>query len=283
MTVFGLIGHPISHSKSPQIYEKIFFSETIHGLDYRLFDLADLAELPELLISNPAIQGFNVTLPYKTEIIDYLDILSPESKSINAVNTVLVKRNHPPIESISRIQIPNNGRKQNPFKLLSNKNISLHGYNTDSIGFDQTLTSLIESTQITPKHCIILGNGGSANAVKWVMRKKKISCTVFARTTKNGDIHIRNMTELAAHPLPPKTLVVQTTPLGMYPNEMECIPFPFHNFIRCHIGIDLIYNPKETQFMKQFHHAGGFIVGGNQMLEGQALASWKLFKTQLLA
>lgn len=283
MTVFGLIGHPISHSKSPGIFEKFFASEKIGPLDYRLFDLANLAELPELLISNPEIQGFNVTLPYKTEIIGYLDILSPESKSINAVNTVLVKRNHAPIESVARLQMLSSSRKPNPFKLLSNKNISLYGYNTDSIGFEQTLTSLIESAQITPKHCIILGNGGSANAVKWVMQKKHISFTVYARKRDDGDIHIRNMAELAAQPIPPQTLVVQTTPLGMYPNELECIPFPFHKINPTHIGIELIYNPKETQFMKQFQHAGGFIVGGNQMLEGQALASWELFKTQLLA
>ena len=266
----GLIGHPVSHSKSPEIFREKFDREGFSNASYELFDLATLDHFDVWIqqqanVDVPLI-GFNVTVPHKTQIIPFLTTISAEAQAIQAVNTVVVSRN--PITH----------------------EIQLHGHNTDVDGFAKSLEIVnemriekqnpqsalktISDSAIT--HAIILGNGGSAKAVRHILNQQNIS---------NFTVHwgriVETNTPFDTYQIPPNTLIVQTTPVGMWPNIEAHIEFPFNQLNPSHVVIDLIYNPSKTTFMQKCEERGAITLNGQTMLHAQAETAWQLFKSAL--
>ena len=266
----GLIGHPVSHSKSPEIFREKFDREGFSNASYELFDLPTLDHFDEWIqqqanVDIPLI-GFNVTVPHKTSVIAYLTKISDEAKAIQAVNTVVISRNK------------------------IDQKIELHGSNTDVDGFAKSLEIVnemrtekqnpqsalqtISDSAIT--QAIILGNGGSAKAVRHILNQQNISNF----TVHRGRI-VETNTPFDAYQIPPNTLIVQTTPVGMWPNIEAHIEFPFNQLNPSHVVIDLIYNPSKTTFMQKCEDRGAITLNGQTMLHAQAETAWQLFKSAL--
>ena len=249
----GLIGHPVSHSKSPEIFREKFDREGFSNASYELFDLTTLDHFDVWIqqqanVDIPLI-GFNVTVPHKTAVIPYLTTISDEAKAIQAVNTVVISRNK------------------------IDQKIELHGHNTDVDGFTKSL-EIISDSAFT--QAIILGNGGSAKAVRHILNQQKISNF----TVHRGRI-VETNTPFDAYQIPPNTVIVQTTPVGMWPKIEAHIEFPFNQLNPSHVVIDLIYNPSQTTFMQKCEERGAITLNGQTMLQAQAETAWQLFKSAL--
>ena len=266
----GLIGHPVSHSKSPEIFREKFDREGFSNASYELFDLPNLenfgAWINQQANADIPLLGFNVTVPHKTQIIPFLTTISAEAQAIQAVNTVVVSRD--PITH----------------------EIELHGYNTDVDGFAKSLEIVNEMRieKLNPQsalqtisdsaitQAIVLGNGGSAKAVRHILNLQNIPHFTLQR----GRI-LETNTPLNEIKIPPHTLIVQTTPVGMWPNIEAHIEFPFHQLNPTHVVIDLIYNPAQTTFMQKCEERGAITLNGQTMLNAQAETAWQLFKSAL--
>ena len=266
----GLIGHPVSHSKSPEIFREKFDREGFSNASYELFDLPNLenfgAWIKQQANADIPLLGFNVTVPHKTQIIPFLTTISAEAQAIQAVNTVVVSRD--PIT----------------------QEIQLHGHNTDVDGFAKSLEivnemriaklnpqsalQIISDSAIT--QAIVLGNGGSAKAVRHILNRQNIPHFTLHR----GRI-LETNTPLNELQIPPHTLIIQTTPVGMWPNIEAHIEFPFHQLNPTHVVIDLIYNPAQTTFMQKCEERGAITLNGQTMLNAQAETAWQLFKSAL--
>jgi shikimate dehydrogenase len=266
----GLIGHPVSHSKSPEIFREKFDREGFSNASYELFDLPTLDHFDVWIqqqanVDVPLI-GFNVTVPHKTSVIPYLTTISDEASAIQAVNTVVITRNK------------------------IDQNIELHGHNTDVDGFAKSL-EIVNEMRIEKQNpqsalqtisdsaitqAIILGNGGSAKAVRHILNQQNISNF----TVHRGRI-VETNTPFDAYQIPPNTLIVQTTPVGMWPNIEAHIEFPFNQLNPSHVVIDLIYNPSQTTFMQKCEERGAITLNGQTMLNAQAETAWQLFKSAL--
>ena len=266
----GLIGHPVSHSKSPEIFREKFDREGLSNASYELFDLATLDHFDVWIqqqanVDVPLI-GFNVTVPHKTYVIPYLTTISDEAKAIQAVNTVVITRNK------------------------IDQKIALHGHNTDVDGFAKSL-EIVNEMRIEKQNpqcalktisdsaitqAIILGNGGSAKAVRHILNQQNISNF----TVHRGRI-VETNTPFDAYQIPPNALIIQTTPVGMWPKIEAHIEFPFHQLNPSHVVIDLIYNPSQTTFMQKCEERGAITFNGQTMLHAQAETAWQLFKSAL--
>jgi shikimate dehydrogenase len=266
----GLIGHPVSHSKSPEIFREKFDREGFPNASYELFDLPNLenfgAWIKQQANADIPLLGFNVTVPHKTQIIPFLTTISAEAQAIQAVNTVVVSRD--PIT----------------------QEIQLHGHNTDVDGFAKSLEIVNEMRieKLNPQsalqtildsaitQAIVLGNGGSAKAVRHILDLQNIPHFTLQR----GRI-LETNTPLNELQIPPHTLIIQTTPVGMWPNIEAHIEFPFHQLNPTHVVIDLIYNPAQTTFMQKCEERGAITLNGQTMLNAQAETAWQLFKSAL--
>lgn len=206
---------------------------------YEIFDLEKIEEVQQLF-EDKNLLGFNVTIPYKIDIIPYLDELSEEAEKIGAVNTVLIK----------------NGKKI--------------GYNTDAFGFEKSLLLLKKDHQ---NRALILGGGGAAKAVQYILEKHSIPFTIVARKSA---LNFKNLTKeiVSEHPI-----IVQCTPVGTFPNVENCLDFPFEGITEKHLVIDLIYNPNYTQFIKKSAEKNAKTLNGFFMLEQQAENSWKIWSS----
>lgn len=242
---FGLIGYPLDHSFSPTYFEKKFRRENIEDAEYLLFPLSDITQIRHFVKQNPTLQGFNITHPYKKEILPFLDDIDDEAARVSAVNCVLVQR-------------------------IGTKNL-LKGYNTDVIGFAQTLAQLHLDT---PTAALILGTGGAAQAVATALKKSGCSITFVSRSKKSNTLTYESLTSeiIRQHPL-----IINTTPLGMFPNNNNFPHIDYENLTQNHTLIDLIYNPEETLFLKKGKAKGAQICNGMTMLISQAEASWKIW------
>ncbi|MEI7488487.1 MAG: shikimate dehydrogenase, partial [Chryseobacterium sp.] len=205
-----------------------------------IFDLNEINEM-EGLYSTPDLLGFNVTIPYKEKIIDYLDELSDEAEKIGAVNCVLIK----------------DGKKI--------------GYNTDAVGFEKTLLLHKKPYQDS---ALILGNGGAAKAVKYALDKQGIASKTISR---NSEINFDNLDKETVEN---HKIIVQCTPVGTFPNVEDCLNFPFDGLSKEHLIIDLIYNPNYTQFIIKASEKGAKTVNGYYMLEQQAEKAWEIWNFQ---
>ena len=248
MDLYGLIGYPLGHSFSARFFEEKFRRE---GFDasYRNFELQDISELTDLLAKHPNLRGFNVTIPYKQQIIPYLTTLSPQARTIGAVNTVCVRRD-------------------------SDGNVTaLEGHNTDAPAFARTLAPLLPLNAVS---ALILGTGGASKAVKASLDALGIACRFVSRQPSAGQLEYSGITEdvMASH-----KLIVNTTPLGMSPKVDACPPIPYELLTSGHICYDLIYNPAQTLFMSRSVEMGATVKNGLDMLHLQALLAWKIWQS----
>jgi shikimate dehydrogenase len=243
MNQFGLIGYPLSHSFSKKFFTEKFEREALVGYSYENYPIDSIDQIAALIKANPFLKGLNVTIPYKESVLPLLDVVSEPVKEIGACNCIVIK----------------NGR--------------LKGYNTDVIGFGNTLKKKLQAHHT---HALILGNGGAAKAVAWVLRQLNIAYKFVSRNAGNSDITI-DYSALTETLLKTHTLLVNTTPLGMYPSVNDCPAIPYQYITENHFFFDLIYNPGETLFLKKAKLQGAMIENGAEMLVIQALESWKIW------
>lgn len=241
MTKYGLIGYPLSHSFSKKYFTEKFERESIQDHVYELFPIESIGELPNLLKAETALKGLNITIPYKEQVISYLDEQSDVVKAIQACNCICIRDG----------------------KLI--------GYNTDVLGFEKTLERQLK---VSHKHALVLGTGGAAKAVHYVLQKKGIDYLEVSRAKREGNITYNELDEkiMASH-----TLIVNTTPLGMYPNLDESPSIPYHLLNEHHYLYDLVYNPAKTRFLVEGERRGAQIENGADMLVIQAEASWDIW------
>ena len=244
MKRYGLIGHPLKHSLSRFYFNEKFEYE---GLDclYQHFDLKSLDELQGVMEKYPDLCGFNVTIPYKEAIIPLLDEMDPVAKEVGAVNVV---------------------------KIIGSK---LKGYNTDVHGFTQLLERALKGK--IPTHALVLGTGGASKAVQYVLKQKGIPYSTVSRSTERGDLTYDTLTDEILHQ---NHLIINATPLGMFPQIDNFPDLHYQGLTRNHILIDLIYNPKETSFMELGKTWGAKVYDGMQMFEEQAKKTWEIFSGQ---
>jgi shikimate dehydrogenase len=243
---FGLIGFPLSHSFSRQYFTEKFDREGIPNCSYDLFPLKELRELPSLFDQHPHLVGLNVTIPYKEKVIDYLDALDDAAAEIGAVNTVLIR----------------NGYKK--------------GFNTDAFGFEQSLRKFLGTTKPEELEALILGTGGAAKAVAYVLKKLGIRYQLVSRT---GGANRMTYQQLLEQGLQNRRLIINTTPLGMSPNFDTYPDLPYADLdSNCYI-YDLVYNPEKTMLLQKGEVAGARIKNGLEMLYLQAEKAWSIWNT----
>lgn len=237
---FGLIGKQLSHSFSAEYFLQKFNNEGIHNAIYKAYELQE-TELKDFLYSTECI-GLNVTIPYKESIIPFLDEMDEVAEKISSVNTIKVYRN---------------GLKK--------------GFNTDHLGFSKSLNNW---NLPNLSKAMILGNGGASKAIRFVLKNLGISITQVSRVTKQGCLTYEELKE--SH-IQEHQLIINCTPLGMYPN-IDSSPFiPYHAIGNEHFIYDLVYNPTSTQFMEKARLQGAQIKNGLEMLQIQAEESWKIW------
>lgn len=237
----GLIGWPLAHSFSPDFFRTKWEKEGISGWRYDVFPLDDIEQLPYLLTQLSDLCGLNVTIPYKQAVMSYVHIPDDISLSIGAVNTLVI----------------NDG--------------TIFGYNTDGPAFLEVVRKIgIPSGT----KALILGNGGAAQAVRWALRQLELEFTVVSRSGEEGTVTWEqiNPSLIREH-----QLIIQTTPLGMYPNNHTFSAIPYAQLDTSHILIDLVYNPLETCFLQIGREQGARTFNGLEMLYLQAEKSWEIW------
>ena len=249
MVLFGLIGYPLGHSWSPGYFRDLFHANGLEDHHYTLFPISEIGQFNDLIATNRELSGLNVTIPYKTAILPYLDMLSTEASEVGAVNCIHIKR-------------------------IDGKT-TLTGYNTDTFGFENALKPFLKSGH---DNALILGNGGASKAVQFVLAKLGIEFRVVSREFKSK-IHL-SYKDLNEQLIESHKLIINTTPLGMHPNE-ACLPdIPYNAITSQHLLFDLIYNPPMTKFMAEGLRMGATVVNGKRMLELQADKSFQIWKNQ---
>ncbi|MBS1585330.1 MAG: shikimate dehydrogenase [Bacteroidetes bacterium] len=236
---YGLIGYPLGHSFSPEYFAKKFADLHIDAR-YELYPLASISELESLLHSQP-LKGLNVTIPYKKQVIPYLDKLDEVAERVGAVNTISFR----------------DGIKT--------------GYNTDVIGFAQSLVPLLKQQH---REALVLGTGGASKAVAYVLENLGISYTKVSRSKTESVLQYEELDEgtIAAN-----KLIINCTPLGKYPNAEQAPKIPYDGIGESHLLYDLIYNPSETKFLQLGKERGAVIKNGLEMLQLQADAAWEIW------
>ena len=241
MKQLGLIGYPLSHSFSKKYFSEKFDTEQIEGFDYELFPIETIEKLTQLKADQNNLLGLNVTIPYKEQVIPFLDKLSDAAEKIGAVNTIKFQ----------------NGK--------------LFGYNTDVIGFKNSLLPLLKTSH---KKALILGTGGAAKAVAYVMEELKIDFKYVSRRPKTGQLTYEDLTQSVIEEY---TLIINSTPLGTSPNVTQCPSIPYEFITEGHLLYDLVYNPSITAFMQKGLDKGAVAKNGLDMLIGQAEAAWSIW------
>jgi len=247
MDIYGLVGEKLTHSFSPDYFNKKFKKLGIKA-EYKLFELKSADEFPEFIANHPEIKGLNITIPYKRSLSMYMDYINKPVQLTGSINTVKITQN--------------------------GKGPILSGYNTDIIGFEKSLKPLIKHKKnIT---ALILGTGGSAKSIACVLRKQGILFHFVSRNHR--EVLQNNYESITRETLSTNHLIINTTPVGMYPNSNDVPAIPFEFITNKHILFDLIYNPTETVFLKKGRARGALCTNGQNMLELQAQASWKIWK-----
>ena len=244
MDKYGLIGYPLGHSFSISYFNQKFEDEGIDA-QYVNFEIPNIDSLPEVLASNPNLVGFNITIPYKEKVIPFLDHVSPEARAIGAVNVVRV--------------------------MHAGKKTLLKGYNSDVIGFTQSIEPMLERYH---KKALVLGTGGASKAISFGLRHLGLETISVSRYERPGTIQYDKITPEI---IKEYNVVVNCTPLGMYPKTDECPDLPYEAMDNHTILYDLIYNPDETLFMKRGAEYGAQTKNGLEMLLLQAFASWEFW------
>ena len=245
MDKYGLIGYPLGHSFSISYFNQKFKDENIDAV-YENFEISCIDLLAEVLDSNPNLKGLNVTIPYKEKVIPFLDSISPEARAIGAVNVIKV--------------------------IHEGKKVKLKGYNSDVIGFTQSIEPMIETR--FHKKALILGTGGASKAIDYGLKSLGLETIFVSRYERPGTIQYQSITPEVVKEY---NVIVNCTPLGMYPKTEECPLLPYEAMDSRTILYDLIYNPDETMFMKRGAEYGANVKNGLEMLLLQAFASWEFW------
>ena len=277
MTTYGSIGCPLGHSFSRKFFTEKFEKEGIDA-QYLNFEIPSIEEFPEIIKNNPELRGLNVTIPYKQQVMQYLDDISEEAKAIGAVNVVRIERPSPqPSPIMGRETMRNAGNKPDglPIKGDMSEGLrgSLIGYNSDVIGFVESIKPLLKPHH---KKALILGTGGASKAIRYGLEKKLGMKTLFvSRSAREGMITYE---EVTAEVLKEYEVIVNCSPVGMYPHVDECPALPYEAMNENNLLYDLVYNPLETLFMKKGAEQGATVKNGLEMLHLQAIASWKFWE-----
>ncbi len=246
MRKFGIIGFPLSHSFSPEYFSKKFEREQISDSSYKAYPIDSIDRFTDLLANNPALKGLNVTIPYKKSVIPFLNSARDVVMKTGACNCIKIQ------------------------------NGSLEGFNTDVTGFEKSLLP-----KLTHKHtkALILGTGGSASAVEFVLEKLGID---FLFVSRNNSTEKKSLTynQLTKEIIEENRLIINTTPLGMYPQVDNCPDIPYQFLTSEHYLFDLIYNPAETLFLRKGAEKGAVTKNGADMLVIQAEESWKIWNEE---
>jgi shikimate dehydrogenase len=242
MRKFGLIGYPLGHSFSGNYFREKFKLESIPDCQYSNYEIESISGLPQIL-GDTELEGLNVTIPYKESVIPFLHKKDPVVTAIGASNCIRIS----------------NGK--------------LTGYNTDVIGFEK---SLVEKLKDDDRYALILGTGGSSKAVAWVLQKKGIVFLFVSRKKTDNADHV-SYTDLNREIMQKYSLIINTTPLGMFPNMAACAPVPYEYAGPGHYFFDLVYNPLKSLFLEKGEAAGARIKNGADMLAIQAEASWEIW------
>jgi len=244
MDKYGLIGYPLGHSFSISYFNQKFKDEHIDAV-YENFEIPSIDLLPEILDSNPNLKGLNVTIPFKQKVIPFLDNVSPEARAIGAVNVIKV--------------------------IHDGKKIKLKGYNSDVIGFTQSIEPMLERFH---KKALILGTGGASKAIDYGLKSLGLETVFVSRYERPDTVQYQSITPEVVKEY---NVIVNCTPLGMYPHTEECPLLPYEAMDNRTILYDLIYNPDETLFMKRGAEYGANVKNGLEMLLLQAFASWEFW------
>ena len=245
MDKYGLIGYPLGHSFSISYFNQKFEDEGIDA-KYENFEISSIDQLQEVLDTNPNLKGLNVTIPYKEKVMAYLDSITPEAQAIGAVNVIRVWQD--------------------------GKNLKLKGYNSDVIGFTQSIEPMIDPNW--HKKALILGTGGASKAINYGLKSLGLETVYVSRYERPGTIQYASITPEVVKEY---NVIVNCTPVGMYPHTEECPPLPYEAMDHHTILYDLIYNPDETLFMKRGRQQGAEVKNGLEMLLLQAFASWEFW------
>ncbi|MBP5315280.1 MAG: shikimate dehydrogenase [Muribaculaceae bacterium] len=245
MDTFGLVGMLLSHSFSKSFFTKKFYDEGIDA-QYLYFELPEVGLIADIIASHPDLKGFNVTIPYKEQILPYLDDINKDAAEVGAVNVVKVSRDG---TGLAR----------------------LCGYNSDIVGFEQSLRPLLKEWH---HKALVLGTGGASKAVLFVLRKLGIEATLVSRTAGNDRITYADITRKT---MADNLLIINTTPLGMSPRVNAFPDIPYEHLTDRHLCYDLIYNPEVTLFLKKAQEKGAAIKNGEEMLILQAIESWRIW------
>jgi shikimate dehydrogenase len=247
MTTYGLIGYPLVHSFSRKYFTEKFAAE---GLDaeYLNFEIPSIGQLPSILQAHPDLRGLNVTIPYKEQVISYLDALDEGARAIGAVNVIRISH--------------------------SDGRTVLKGYNADVIGFMDSLHPLLR-----PHHrqALVLGTGGASKAITYGLRQLGITPTLVSRTPRKGMLAYSDLDEEVMRKY---LVIVNCTPVGTYPKVDACPDIPYRLLTPDHLLYDLVYNPEKTLFLQRGEAQGAQIKNGLEMLHRQAEASWDFWHIQ---
>ena len=246
MDKYGLIGYPLGHSFSIGYFNEKFQNECIDAT-YENFEIPSIENLTEILDSNTELKGLNVTIPYKEKVISYLDSISPEARAIGAVNV---------------IKVTHKGNKT-----------ELKGYNSDVIGFTQSIEPLLERYH---KKALVLGTGGASKAIIFSLKSLGIETLTVSRFERHGCVRYEDITP---EMIKEYNVIVNCTPCGMYPQTDDCPNLPYEAMDSHTLLYDLIYNPDETLFLKKGKAQGATVKNGLEMLLLQAFASWNFWNS----
>lgn len=245
--VFGLIGHPLSHSFSKKYFSEKFEKEEIPHCIYELFPLENIDLLPQLIKDHPELCGLNVTIPYKRTVLPFLSELDETAREVGAVNCIKIEEG------------------------------KLTGYNTDVYGFRQSIKPFLESHH---ERALILGTGGASKAVQYVLQQIGIDCYFVTREkSRVQGPKMFTYTDLNQNAISAFKLIINTTPLGMYPDVEKFPEIPYEHISSSHLLYDLIYNPAETEFLKKGKAQGASTINGLSMLQQQAEEAWRIWNS----
>ncbi|HEV7232128.1 MAG TPA: shikimate dehydrogenase [Bacteroidia bacterium] len=253
MPTYGLIGFPLSHSFSQKYFTDKFLREGIAGARYELFPIEHVSAFPDLLKAHPDLCGLNVTIPHKESILPFLNELDPVAAEVQAVNTIRITKNA--------------------------KGLHLKGFNTDTFGFRQSIKPFLESHH---ERALILGTGGASKAVAWVLKEIGVDCYFVSRqgaSDSGKKMNVFRYEELNDHVMKHFPLIINTTPIGMFPDTDKAPAIPYEFIGPRHFLYDLIYNPAETFFLAEGRKRGAQVLNGLSMLQQQAEKAWEIWNS----
>lgn len=248
MRKFGLIGYPLGHSFSKAFFLHKFQQENINDCIYDNYPIENIDRLNSIIQQDNELIGLNVTIPYKQQVISFLDEIEEQALAVGAINTIKIFRN--------------------------NNKFRLKGFNTDVYGFEETLKEVLNESH---RNALILGTGGASKAVAYVFNKMNIHFKYVSRSPKNQDI--LSYSQVTPDVIEKNTIIVNTSPLGMSPNLETWPDIPYDAITETHILYDLIYNPEKTAFLQKGEQKKAVVLNGMPMLRLQAEKAWEIWNS----